>query len=607
MLSTPEPNDTASGPTGPTRQWLAIVLGCLVVFVFSSWPTLTQPLLYSNDGPQHLLQGFVHAHYDDPRFGFSDVFELNEPLTSRGYLDLFRWLEPVLGWYSAHRVILLFGQALWCSAWAVMALRLHRDRWPFALLGCATGIQWAYWTGLLPFMLSLGATLWAIHLVLLKPAARHYVALGALLVICCQLHPLPVVIAGIPLLLLAATRSRVDVTCTVFSGSPSFFFALYVSRHSAHQKQSFVWDNPIDPVRALVGTFFCGYGIWAALFLALALLAAAILWKARAKESRALGVVGGLLVTASYLSPNQLRGWEMFSPRLLPLGFALLFCAAPLELVSRRTRSVVAVLVVIVVGGHRVWADDFHEGLDRDSAPIVSLARQLPPQTGLTWGMLVTCGDAEGLAGLDRESTGPANLNAWLHLAQVVAVDLGGRPLFSQTSDLLMHAVLAPSLPHLASAIPGGSWAQAWASLDEAQRRQNIVSILDGIRISTPHLVFVGFSGDEKLVEEAGFEIMARVSDGPRTAVAARFRGCDVSIVVPPDTGLVESGPLPGNFTDVIRVPDVEGLVEFRSSGCGNRWIRVDGTPCGGSESDPYRRVRARFTDGAVLVCATRQ
>jgi hypothetical protein len=597
------PNEQIADTRSSRRRSLVVAVACVVVFLVSSWPTITHPLLVSNDGPQHLLQGFVHAHYDDPTLRFGEVFALNEPLTSRGYLDLFRALEPLLGWYSAHRLIVLFAQALWCSGWAALALRLHRDRWPFALLGCATGIQWAYWVGFLPFFLGLGATLWACHIVVIRPATKHYVLLAAALAICSQIHPLPVVIAGAALLAASIGRSPRDAVLTVLAGLPAFAYCQYISTLSQNQSFDLHWDNDIDPTRAFVAQFFCGDFIVGVVVLVLLLVALVPGWRAAPRWSTILRLTGVALLVASYVAPTQVRGWEMFNPRLLPFGYALIFAFAPLERFQARTRGIVAAVVLTVVVGHLQWSARFHRSLAEDSTPVLDLARRLPTQAGHDWGMLVVAGDVGGLEGLDYESVGPADLNAWLHLAQILALDLGGRPLFTQSSDPVIHGVLAPDVRHFKTALPGGNWSVAWPTIDEGRRRENIAGILSGISLSTGRVVFVGYVGEERFLEESGYEVTARVTDGVLTAAAARFRGCDVTVVVPPDTGLVDSGAMPWLDADSTRVPDVEGFVQFTDASCGPRWIRVDGTPCGGSEFDPAHRARAYFSEGATLVC----
>jgi hypothetical protein len=594
--------DEAGGAGAAFRhRTLIVVVACVAVFVVSSWPTLTHPLVFSNDGPQHLLQGFVHTHYDDPRFGFDEVFALNEPLTSRGYLDLFRWLEPIVGWYSAHRAILLVAQALWCSGWAALALRLHRDRWPFALLGCATGIQWAYWVGVLPFYLALGAALWSLHLVVSRPARWHYGLVAGALVICCQLHVFPVVLAGSVLVVVGAARGWRDLALTILAGLPSLLFSHYVSSLSKHQDAAVIWDNTLDPVRALVAQFFCGDVVVGVVFLGLAAIALVAVWRSGDARSRAIAGVGFVFCVGGYLAPWSIRGWQLVAPRFLPFGYAFLFCAAPLERVSPRARAVIAVIVLAVVGGHASWAWRFHQSLDNDTEPVLALARQLPPQTGHAWGMLVTCGDLDGVEAAHTDDDNPTDLEAWLHLAQVLAVDLGGHPSYTQALDPSMHAILARLQKVGLSTTP--AWSPTWPQLDEVVREQRITGILDMISRITPNLVFVGFSGDEALVEQAGFRITARVDDGVRTAVTATFVGCDVTVLVPPDAALVEAGAMPWTEAAVTRVPDVEGYVRFHRVSCGPHWIRTDGRPCGGSQLDPFGRARAFFTDGALLVC----
>jgi hypothetical protein len=598
------PDRRSAAAPEPRRAWSAagwVVAGCVAVFVVSTWPTWAYPLLYSNDAPQHLLQGFVHNHFDDQRLAFERVFVLNEPLTGRGYLDVFRPLEPLLGWPAAHRATLLLAEALWCSAWATLALRLHRSRWPFALLGCATGIQWAYWIGLLPFFLGLGAAFWAMHLVLLRASPLRYLLLAAALLIVCQIHVFAVVLAGCVLLGVALGRGVRDTAFTIVAGAPSVAFSWYVSSLSGHQDHKVIWDNPIDPVESLVGRFFGGGTLVGGGLLALALFAVALAWRRGDRRSRVLSLVGVSFLMLGYGAPDTIRGWQSFGPRFLPLGFAVLFCAAPLESLAARARTLVATVVVAIAAGHAAWAWRFHVDIETRTAPVVALARQLPAQVGREWAMFVTCGDTDAIERFTTEGDHPHGLQGWLHLGQVLALDLGGRPTFSQAGDLTSHGLLAPAAPAMVEATP--HWDLTWPRPDEAARRERITGTLDGISRMTPFLVFVGHAGDEALVERAGYRITAMVTDGVRTAVTATFIGCDVTVFVPPDAAIVESGAMPWEDESLVRVPDVEGFVRFRRVGCGERWVRVDGRPCGGSSRDPVGRAPMLFTDGAVIVC----
>jgi len=579
-------SDVRREPAPMGRILVAPLLGCVVVFLISAWPTLTSPLLYSNDGPQHLLQGFVHGHYEDPRFGFNELLALNEPLTSRGYLDLFRWLEPRLGWYDAHRAILLIAQLLWCSAWAALVLRLHPDRWPFALLGCATAIQWAYWLGFVPYFLGLGLTAWSLHLVLVRPQRRHYGLLAVALLLGCQVHAFAVAVTGIALLILALFRGLRAVAATVLAGLPALLFNISLSAASMHQQQRLAWDAAFDPVVGVVGRFVGGDQRTTLLFAGLAVAAVVVgRWARRDRTSRALLVGGLLLLVTGYVAPDELRGWQLTAPRYLPLGFALVFASCPLEHVAARFRRALGVVVFAFVALHAEWTDFFHRHLGGATDPVVALARRLPPQTGRLWGFLVTTDDLAGTDGTARTRVWPSNLDPWLHLAQVVAVDLGGQLLFTQAIDAAMHAILSAPVFHNHEAEPGWSWAGTWPAVDVEQRRRNIAAKLDGLRRSAPHLVF------------------ARVTDGVRTAVTATFRGCETTIVVPPDVAVVETGAAGTVEADMLRAPDVDGVVVFERAGCGERWIRVHGAPCGGSSRHPLQQARALFRDGGVLVC----
>jgi hypothetical protein len=115
--------------------------------------------------------------------------------------------------------------------------------------------------------------------------------------------------------------------------------------------------------------------------------------------------------------------------------------------------------------------------------------------------------------------------------------------------------------------------------------------------------VFVGLEGDDAIVKTSGFVIDTSISEGGLVALTAHFQPCHTTVVVPPATVLVETGAMPWSVVDMWRVPDVEGVVEFEAAGCGERWVRAVGAPCGGGSLERRGRARAFFDDGAVLVC----
>src|SRR5690606_2054768 len=129
---------------------------------------------------------------------------LNEPLTSRGFLELFRLLEPALGWRAAYTCILALAAELWAFGFVLVVLALRPSAWPLGLVGFATALQWSFFMGLLPFFLSSGFGLWILAGWLRfgeakAPAGRHVLALMLLtvaLLFQAQLHVVPTMVTG---------------------------------------------------------------------------------------------------------------------------------------------------------------------------------------------------------------------------------------------------------------------------------------------------------------------------------------------------------------------------------------------------------------------------
>jgi hypothetical protein len=176
-------------------------------------------------------------------------------------------------------------------------------------------------------------------------------------------------------------------------------------------------------------------------------------------------------------------------------------------------------------------------------------------------------------------------------VAQLAAVDLGGRPAYMQDEEPTVHQILvrAPSTS-LASAPLPVVWAKAWAADLDGPRHFEVVRALAAWGLTVDGLVVYGRPDDRAALWAGGQDVVfARELAFDRVVYATDSVGCalDVEVRGPAEPLTVGVGFTPGDSAlDVAVVDGAGGVARFTKAPCGAVWIEVEGAPCVGADAD---------------------
>lgn len=575
---------------------------CLVVCAVTIVTTVGDAsLALHNDGPQSLFAAEVHARYQEPGLGWPELFALHLPTTSRGAFELHLAARALgAGPGLAHTVVLDVALLAWLCATFALVLRLCPRRWPMALAGFATAFQLSFELGVLPFYLACSGALAVVALE--AGAARSSVLRDALLALALYLvarvHVHPAAIAGLVVVALraAGTRPLRAVVGAVVAGVPAMAVALATlgGFSGTGLSQDAPWPT-FDGVVSWGRDFLPGAPWRGAVVLALALISFVLVVRERRARARAevvLGCSAAVLMVAAALVPEDLGGWQLFRPRLLPLAFAFLLTLLPVERLAARERAIVAALL-FALGLHGAIASRLEvERWRRIFGPVVEGLRQAPPQPR-SWAALVTAVD---------EPVPPTRITPWLHVAQLAAVHIGGRPAYLHDDEPAVHHILAraPSTSLVSPPFPG-MWAKAWAADLDGPRHFEVVRALAAWGLAVDGLVVYGRPDDRAALWAGGQDVVfARELAFDRVVYSTDSVGCDVDVLVrgPSEPITVGLGFSPGaTAVDAKLIDGAGGVARFTGAPCGAVWIEVEGAPCDGADADGRLRV---FADRAL-------
>ena len=402
----------ASASHVATPAWLRPVWWALMLFVSaglvsSLWAV---PYLPTNDGPQHVLSGYIENHFDDVGAPYRGYLALLPQFAARGFAMLFLPLEVAFGW----RVGLKLAESAMAVAnlwgFAVLVLALERRSSPIpsirrftALLGAVVALPWVFYMGFFPGVVAWGFGLFVLGFALWSPTwtlARRFVV-GAMLTLQAVMHVFTAGVTGVLLLALglalAARDKRLrEAALTVATGVPAGFVFLLTlldrgKLAEVAASHDTAWDPLADRLAYLAGTLCPGTRIRS--FLALGLgVAACGMTLVRARPSRAAGpqrvdradvllaVIAPAFILLSLVLPRDVPGWQFFSPRLagmgLTLGLALVDTSALACLVGARGA---ALLSAVLAAGSLVATMRLNRTLATGCADLVSgLGRDLP-------------------------------------------------------------------------------------------------------------------------------------------------------------------------------------------------------------------------------------
>jgi hypothetical protein len=621
QASRSEPKASEAHENRPAACALAVLLAAIAI-------TAAGPAyIPTHDGPQHVYALHVANHLADAARGWSDWFEIARPVTSLGFAALFAPLDLWLPWPVALRCTVTAIALFWAAAAWVLARALDPRR---AWLGIALGgaaFSWPFYMGFFSFHLanSLGllAIAWAISR---RPETPGQIALlSALLGGVAVLHVMSAAITGGVLAALFWRRAppgAVGPTCARIAAialpAAGITFALVSPGLDSlgDPDAALPVYNP-EPWWALAKCFTGGpaWRAWPLTLLALAapLVALARRGTGRSAEDEALLVAGGAALAAAAWLPMNLRAWEYFAPRFLPIGVCALVLSLPIERLARPLRAASAVALAGFALASTGWAWRYHAAFADASAIALSGLDAELVRSGMRLPIVFDAGADPDVP--PARAAMPFAL-PWVNLGQLYAASQGGLTPYGFTLNPRMHhlvvradAARAPSvarsyLTELTSPGPGASPAFRLALLTDLASRGTAFE----------DVIFYGHSDEADRLRALGF-----AEDWRRAGLSiARFRGCPVRVHVSPEiakTGArdLETGWMPAwhaharyDLAHGDAAEDGSRMLPLRET-CAGLWLRFADARAVCDGADPEGRLRVDSTRATPdVICRQR-
>jgi hypothetical protein len=507
----------------------------------------------THDGPQHTYALHVANHLDDPARGWSDWFEIARPVTSLGFAALFGPLDLWLPWPIALRAALTALALFWAIAAWTLARALHPQR---AWLGLALGgaaFSWPFYMGFFSFHLASSFGLlvlaWAIAR---RPETPGQIALlAALLGGVALLHVISGAITGGVLAALywrRAPRGARAAACVRIAaiGLPTAAVALALVAPGFDTLGEPGAPPPAyqtEPWWALAKCFTGGpaWRAWPLTLLALAAPLVALARRAapRSAEDDALLFAGGAALVAAAWLPMDLRSWEFFAPRFLPIGVGALVLTLPIERLAGARRAIAAASLAGFALASTAWAWTYHERFAAASADALSGLDAGIVRSGVRLPIVFETGADPRVP--PARAAMPFAL-PWVNLGQLYAASQGGITPYGFTLNPRMHA-LVPR-PGAAAHAPARLDRTYLAELTSPGRgedpafRAALLTYLASRGVEFEDVIFYGRPEEADRLRALGF-----AEDWRRGGLSiARFRGCPVRVHVSP--AIAASGAL---------------------------------------------------------------
>lgn len=552
----------------PVRKRVALMAACLAV---QAVVLAAAPLLFSNDGPQHLLSAYMYAH---PEHAVADWVVVN-PVTDNGYRQVFWVIDALLGWRRAHLVAAALPLVVALAGWLALATQERQGATARAALLTAVSIPWHYWIGLLPFLYATAFVPFVYMLI--RDGRRTSLLLSSLLMMFqASCHPFPVMVAGA---VFFVTRPTVKSAAAVaLTGIPAACVALIVAKGSIQAEGGgVVWDLEPDVFRQFFSQYMPGLQAFR-VFLFVSMVALMFSsWRQRARlsrERRAMLLVATLLIVATPLLPFSANGWELVRARLLPTGFPLLVAFAPIPVGGTAAMTTVFAVYGAIVFG---WIAQTASELNRAYNDIYDgLEKSVKPLSGLVWQLDIfeTELAPDPIPEIDA-------YGGTAHMAQVLAITKLGQPNFTQATDEFLHGVI---YKRKLKPRPGageqelGEALTFWGRLhDNMPRRQLEMTSYFAHGYPADVLIAAGLSRDGDALRAAGYQVTEIGTTAAGLSLfEARFVGCSVEIVFEAAVDdVVEIGVLPlGGAVDVFPVSAGRNVIQLEQEPCGTWWVR---------------------------------
>ncbi|HEY8073651.1 MAG TPA: hypothetical protein VIF62_06070 [Labilithrix sp.] len=324
------------------RERTLFWIGMLVLSALAVRGAWIAPYIPTNDGPQHVLSAHIENHYSDPDQPFyAATLEPAPQFAYKGFSAIYGPLESALGWRDGLRVaiaVMVVGFA-WAFAYAVFAFDPRRRFVAYA--GFALAWMWPLYMGF--FAHVVGTTIglcviaYAMRAGPLDTKRTAVIAAGLLVQSVAHAFTAALTWSILAVLLVAAAeraqRGRVVVRAAIV-GLPPFAMLLAAARfqsgiYAPSQNIALAERFAVLPRILAPGPPLRAW-LLLALVVALAVLTLRRIRKLGNRDRAAFAIGAAMLVLAGLL-PRDVHNWQFFSPRLVPIGAALVLVAAPFE------------------------------------------------------------------------------------------------------------------------------------------------------------------------------------------------------------------------------------------------------------------------------------
>lgn len=556
----------------------------------------TFPYLPTNDGPQHVLSGFLQKRFSEPGAPYSKFLEPLPEFAERGFSTIFVPLLELVAWRAALQatLVIVVLSGAWAFAWLTCAIAKRRTPW--ALLGFAVAFPWTFYMGFLPFVLAtnVGLAIVAFAVAREEPRRIHLFVLSAMLLVDAVMHIGAAVPTGLVVLLVflfrASKGQRVRALgSTMLVGLPAMAVlgGVLLSPSPVKAGELWVWVPRSEWLAELPRYAFPGAmpRALAGCVLVILGLALGIRRAKRGEASRtelAVLAAAALFIATTALGPLDLPGWQRVGPRFAGLGVPLAVALLGPIWTTRFPRLVLAAIVGLT-GTSLVFTYDLHRRLSRGCEPaLAGLASQVD-LSGFTLPMPLDsfCG-----VPADPRASDVPNLAPLFHVGALYAVARGGLTPYMFGGSPAVHAFRfredaakngAPPRPppRLYLALEGEDMRT------EQAKREYLIARFAEYGRSYDHLLVVGArEGELGRILARGF-----TADWQNdTAMIAHPRQCNLEVLVETSDArgvLVEIGQRPAGDA-VYAIPAErgeeldDGVRRLTSSegGCGPVWVR---------------------------------
>jgi hypothetical protein len=556
------------------------------------------PYLPTNDGPQHVLGGFLQNVFSQPGTAYSAVLEPLPAFAERGFSIVFVPLLDMFSWRTALNVTLAVIALSGAWAFAALACVLAGRRSPWALLGFALAFPWTLYMGFLPFVLAanMGVAIVAYAASRDEPRRTQLVALSAMLLVDAVMHVGAAVTTGLVVLLVflvrapKAVRLRAAITVAIVGAPAAAVFAgvFFSSSRASAAGEPLVWTPRAEWLVELPRYVMPGPMARALPFCALLVLGLFVgLRRATRREASRveLAVLGAaiLFVGFALAGPIDLPGWQLVAPRFASLGAPLAVALLAPLWPTRSPRVVLAAIGVVTTVSLAVTYD-FHQRLARGCEPALAGLSAPVDLSGSTLPLPLDsfCGVAS-----DPKVSEVPHLAPLFHVGALYAVARGGFTPYMFGGASAIHAFRYRPELLKSRAIPPSPPARLYLALgeDDARtdraKRDYLIARFAEYGLSHEHLLVVGAREGELASILARGYVLDWQND---SAMIAHPRACSLDVIVRADDPRrvrVELGQRPAADAVYARSADAgEPLADgarrltFPRSGCGPVWVR---------------------------------